>query len=98
MTSSNGSKNLCLLTQMIMKNPWFKNWGWLYVPISWQGALLSLLALTFCMQVFVAVDRHSHSVSDSLYGTFPYFACCFLLFNWVAAHRCSGAQSSSSAR
>jgi hypothetical protein len=45
-----------------------------------------MLALVFCVQVFVAVDRHSHSVSDTFYGVFPYFACCFLLFNWVASN------------
>jgi len=37
------------------------------------------------VQVFVAIDRHSHSVSDTFYGIFPCFACAFLLLNWVAA-------------
>jgi hypothetical protein len=35
------------------------------------------------------VDRHSHSVSDTLYGVFPFFVCCFLLVDWVGA-RTSG--------
>ncbi len=69
-----------------MKDRWFKRLGWLHWPVSWQGALLSLAGLAFCVQVFVAVDRHSHSVSDTLYGIFPYFACCFLLFDWVASN------------
>jgi hypothetical protein len=69
-----------------MKKHWFKNWGWVYRPVSWQGVLLLLAALAFCAQVFVAIDRHSHSVSDTLYGVFPYFACCFLLLNWIAAN------------
>jgi len=34
--------------------------------------------------VFLAVDRHSHSASDTLYGIFPYFVCAFLLIDWVA--------------
>ena len=67
-----------------MKLIWFKRLGWLYYPTSWHGILLSLLALAFCAQVFIAVDRHSHSASDTLYGIFPYFVCCFLLLNWVA--------------
>ena len=67
-----------------MKNSWFKRLGWLFYPISWQGFVISMLALAFCVQVFVAMDRRSHSVSDTLYGIFPYFACCFLLLNWVA--------------
>ena len=70
----------------MMNNVWFKRFGWVYRPVSWPGAVLLILALAFCVQVFVAVDRHSHSASDTLYGVFPYFACCFLLLNWVAAN------------
>ena len=69
-----------------MKNNWFKRVGWFYVPISVPGVVLGLIALAFCVQVFVAIDRHSHSVSDTLYGIFPYFACCFLLLNWIASN------------
>ncbi len=68
-----------------MKLNWFKPCGWIYLPASWQGAVALLLTLAFCVQVFVAVDRHSHSASDTLYGVFPYFACCFLLLNWLAS-------------
>jgi hypothetical protein len=73
---------------IIMKNPWFKQFGWFYVPVAWPGVLLALLALAFCVQVFVAIDRHTHSASDTLYGIFPYFCCCFLLLNWAAANTC----------
>jgi hypothetical protein len=69
-----------------MDKGWFKRLGWFYRPASWQGAVLVILALLFCAQVFRAADRHSHSVSDTLYGIFPDFACCFLLLNWVAAN------------
>jgi hypothetical protein len=69
-----------------MKNQWFKRWGWLYQPVSWQGMAVLVLAVAFCVTVFTAIDRHSHSASDTLYGIFPYFACCFLLVNWVAAN------------
>jgi hypothetical protein len=67
-----------------MKTQWFKRLGWFYLPISVPGAVLTLLALAFCAQVFWAVDRKSHSASDTLYGVFPYFACAFLLFDWIA--------------
>ena len=69
-----------------MKNPWFKRCGWIYCPVSWQGVVVALLALAFCVNVFLAVDRHSHSVSDTLYGVFCYFVCTFLLVNWIAAN------------
>jgi hypothetical protein len=69
-----------------MKKAWFKRCGWAYLPVSWIGGIVVVLALAFCFQVFVAVDRHSHSASDTLCGVFPYFACCFLLLNWIAGN------------
>jgi hypothetical protein len=71
-----------------MKKIWFERFGWVYWPVSWQGATVAALALGFCVQTFVAIDRHSHSASDTLYGIFPYFACAFLLLNWVASNTC----------
>jgi len=67
-----------------MKTPWFKRLGWFYFPISLPGVVITLAALAFCAQVFLAVDRKSHSVSDTLFGVFPFFACAFLLFDWTA--------------
>ena len=67
-----------------MKTKWFKRFGWFYVPVSVPGAIICLLAAVFCATVFLAVDRHSHSASDTLYGIFPYFVCAFLLIDWVA--------------
>ena len=67
-----------------MKQIWFKRFGWIHLPTSVPGALVSLAAALFCINVFVAIDRHSHSVSDTLYGVFPFFACTFLLVDWIA--------------
>jgi len=58
-----------------MRTNWFKRCGWFHFPVSWQGAVLILMTLAFCAQVFWAVDRRSHSVSDTLYGIFPFFSC-----------------------
>ena len=68
-----------------MKHAWFKRVGWFNLPVSWQGAAILLGALAFCVQIFVAVDRKSHSASDTLYGIFPFFVCTFLLLDWIAA-------------
>lgn len=68
-----------------MKHKWFREWGWLYYPISWQGLIIVLLVLAFWVQVFLAIDRHSHSVSDTLYGIFPYFVPSFLVLLWIAS-------------
>ncbi len=67
-----------------MQRRWFVPWGWVYRPVSAPGAILVLLAVVFCVQVFLAVDRHSHSASDTLYGIFPYVVPCLMLVNWVA--------------
>jgi hypothetical protein len=66
-----------------MKTKWFKRFGWFYVPTSIPGTIVSLLAVLFCLTVFAAVDRHSHSASDTLYGIFPFFVCTFLLLDWI---------------
>jgi hypothetical protein len=66
-----------------MKAKWFKRFGWFYVPSSIPGTIVVLLAALFCLTVFRAVDRHSHSASDTLYGVFPFFVCTFLLLDWI---------------
>jgi hypothetical protein len=76
-----------------MKQTWFKPWGWIYRPVAWPGLLLVGLAAAFCVQVFLAVDRHSHSVSDTLYGVFPYFLPSWMFLNWIAS-KTSGASGS----
>jgi hypothetical protein len=68
-----------------MNYTWFKPWGWIYRPISWQGITLVLLTAAFCVQVFIAVDRHSHSVSDTFYGIFPYVVPSLMVLNWIAS-------------
>jgi hypothetical protein len=67
-----------------MKTPWFKQLGWFYLPVSMPGIVITLATLAFCVQVFLAIDRKSHSVSDTFYGVFPFFAGAFLLFDWLA--------------
>jgi hypothetical protein len=68
-----------------MSLKWFKQWGWLYLPASIPGTVICLALAGFCIHVFLAVDQKSHSVSDTLYGVFPFFACAFLLFDWIGA-------------
>ncbi len=68
-----------------MRRSWFRPWGWIYLPVSVPGVILVAMAVVFCGQVFLAVDLHSHSVSDTLYGIFPYVVPCLMLLNWVAS-------------
>ena len=75
-----------------MNKAWFKEWGWIYYPVSWQGWGLLVLAIIFCTQVFIAVDSHSHSASDTLYGVFPYVVPALLLLEWAASRTSGGRQ------
>jgi hypothetical protein len=70
-----------------MGNPWFRPLGWVHRPVAWPGYVIASALASFCVLVFVAVDRHSHSVSDTLYGIAPHFVAAFLLFEWVASKR-----------
>jgi drug/metabolite transporter (DMT)-like permease len=73
-----------------MPRRWFVSWGWVFRPVRWPGFVVVLLAAIFCVQVFLAVDRTSHSVSDTLYGVFPFFVPCLMLLYWIAS-KTSGA-------
>ena len=75
---------------MTMKTQWFKRFGWFYVPVSAPGMMVCVLAALFCLTVFRTVDRHSHSVSDTLYGIFPFFVCTFLLLDWIGRQTSKG--------
>jgi hypothetical protein len=68
-----------------MKRAWFRPWGWIYRPIAVQGWMVVMLAALFCGNVFLAVDRHSHSVSDTLYGIFPFVVPTLGIIGWVAS-------------
>ena len=51
---------------------WFRPWGWIALPVSPAGWLVTLAAAAFVAWSFMAVDRNSHSVSDTLIGTLPW--------------------------
>ena len=63
---------------------WFKPFGFVFLPVSIPGWMISILAVAFCLHIFLFVDGRSHSVSDTLYGVFPYWVPTFLLWTWIA--------------
>lgn len=68
-----------------MARPWFRPLGWIYRPASIEGVLLVLITVAFCVQVVLAVDRRSHSASDTLYGVFPFVVPALMVLNWIAS-------------
>jgi len=67
-----------------MKHAWFKKIGWCHYPVSWQGYVILLIALLFIMSVFLAVDRASHSISETFYNMFPFVVCTAVILEWIA--------------
>ncbi len=68
-----------------MQDPWFKKWGWIHRPSGAVGWMLTGLCLLLIAWVFVAIDRNSHSVSDTLIGVFPWAWIFLATLNWVAS-------------
>lgn len=69
---------------------WFRKRGWIYMPISIMGWLLTLvLALLITWMVKVA-DRHSHSGSDTLMNTFPWAWIGTVTLGWIASKTSGG--------
>ena len=64
----------------------FKKIGWFYLPVSVPGCILALVYLAVNVQLFLAIDRHAHSVSDTLIGFFPYFISLSVFYWWIASH------------
>jgi hypothetical protein len=62
----------------------FRKFGHIYLPSSISGTALCLWTGFIAEQTFVMVDRHSHSVSDTLLGTVPIIGTMLLLL-WLLA-------------
>ena len=69
-----------------MKKPWFKKVGWIYVPVSVPGWIIAIFALILIVHDFIAVDRKSHSVSDTYYGFIPYGGIYAIVYMWIASN------------
>lgn len=64
--------------------PWFRPLGLFFYPVSIAGSIATLLAAAFCVHIFLFVDARAHSVADTLYGIFPYWAPTLLALAWLA--------------
>ncbi len=67
-----------------MKSTWFKKEGWLYLPVSMAGWMLTIAALAMAVWFFLVIDHNSHSVSDTLINFFVYFTCVAFWWKWIA--------------
>lgn len=67
-----------------MSTHWFVRTRYWYRPCHLCAWLILGLGGVFCATVFIAVDRHVHSISDLLYGIFPYVTSTLLLIDRIA--------------
>lgn len=66
------------------KKRWFKRTGLLFIPINWKGLAVTGFIFLFCINIFLVVDANSHSISDTLYGIFPYVVVALIAFYLLA--------------
>ena len=64
---------------------WFRKWGWIYWPTSLAGWVITVALLAFIVWIFIAVDRHSHSASDTLMSVFAWAWIGSVTVLWVAS-------------
>lgn len=69
------------------KKRWFKEVGLIYLPIKWQGFLITGFIILFSINIFIVVDANSHSVSDTLFGIFPYIVPALIVLYLIAAKK-----------
>ncbi len=79
----------------MFKQPWFRlhKWKTGWVPITWQGWILTLLFIGLIIYNFFRIDETSHSVSDTLINFIPQtvvFAGLFSVFCYFKSERPSG--------
>jgi hypothetical protein len=67
-----------------MKQAWFVPFGWLHRPTTPVGWLVTLAGVAYMVQVFLAIDAHSHSATDTLYAVYPHWGVTFLGWDWIA--------------
>ena len=53
-----------------MKTKFFKRLGIFFIPVHILGWILALMALAYCVYLFIDIDSQSHSVSDTLINFF----------------------------
>jgi hypothetical protein len=49
-----------------MKLNWFTRKGIIYLPAAVTGWVILVIAFAYAVYTFIDIDRHSHSVSDTL--------------------------------
>lgn len=64
---------------------YFKQAGWVYVPINPAGYIVSLIIAAAFINDFLFANRNAHSVSDLYYQFAPYGFMYLASWLWIAS-------------
>ena len=62
----------------------YKKQGWIYVPVHGLGWLITGVLMVLAAGLFVGIDRHAHSASDTLIGFLPYGTSLAAIYFFIA--------------
>jgi hypothetical protein len=64
----------------------FKKTGWIFVPVSVAGWIVTILYVAISVFTLVVVDKTYNNLKNSLIRFFPYFISLSVLYFWVASN------------
>ena len=64
----------------------FNKKGWIYLPASAAGWIITVIYCFVSVYTLVAIDRHYHSLINSLIRFFPYFISYSVVLFWIACN------------
>jgi hypothetical protein len=72
--------------KIIFRGMHFKKSGWIFVPVSVWGWIITIIYLTVSVYTLVIIGQNYNSVKNSLIRFFPYFISFSVVFFWIAAN------------
>jgi hypothetical protein len=64
----------------------FKKAGWIFVPVSLIGWIITVLYAAVGIITLVSIDRSYNSMYSSLIRFFPYFISLSVIWFWIACN------------
>jgi hypothetical protein len=62
----------------------FKRFGWIYIPVSFWGWIITVIYLAVSVYTLVIIGQNYNSIKNSLIRFFPYFICFSVILFWIA--------------
>ena len=62
----------------------FKRFGWIYIPVSFWGWIITIIYLAVSVYTLVVIGQNYNSIKNSLIRFFPYFISFSVILFWIA--------------